>query len=312
MVVQTRTWENVLLALASEAYQSVTAVPIRHIQNQTLLREAYTYCEKLTAEHSRSFYLASSWLPAEQRRAVRALYTYCRVTDDIVDCPTGDISEALAVWRSHAFSAEPPRTDLAAVAWADTRSKYDIPLRYAEQLFDGVARDTHQTRYETFADLTTYCYGVASTVGLMGMHIIGFETPEAVPYAIKLGLALQLTNILRDIGEDWRRGRFYLPQEELAAFGLTESDIARGVVTDQWRAFMRFQIARNHALYEEAWPGIGMLHRNGRFAIATAGGVYRAILQDIEANDYDVFNRRAYVSTWGKARLLPHLWWSIQ
>jgi len=173
---------------------------------------------------------------------------------------------------------------------------------------DGVARDLTQKRYETFADLATYSYGVASTVGLMSMHIIGYSGPEAIPYAIKLGLALQMTNILRDVAEDWQMGRVYLPQEELAAFGLTEAVIEEGQVTDKWRAFMRFQIDRNRRLYEEAWPGIKMLNKNGRFAITAAAGLYRAILKDIERHDYDVFTRRAHISGWGKLRLLPKLW----
>jgi phytoene synthase len=118
-----------------------------------------------------------------------------------------------------------------------------------------------------------------------------------------------MTNILRDVGEDWQRGRLYLPSEELSAFGLTEDDIAAGVVTEKWREFMRFQIERTRQLYEESWQGILMLHKDGRFAIAAAAGLYRGILHSIEANDYDVFNHRAHVSTWGKLKMLPTLWW---
>ena len=162
---------------------------------------------------------------------------------------------------------------------------------------------------QTFHDLATYSYGVASTVGLMSMHIIGYSGPEAIPYAIKLGLALQMTNILRDVAEDWQRGRVYLPQDELAYFGLTEGTIADGRVTDQWREFMRFQIDRNRQLYAEAWPGIGMLNKKGRFAIAAAAGLYRGILNDIENHDYDVFSRRSHIGTFGKLRRLPMLWW---
>lgn len=309
MVAQTRTWENRLLSLAGEAYHVAVIVSNPPITDATILREAYAHCEALTAVHSRSFHMASGLLPEEKRNAVRALYAFCRITDDIVDCPQGGIQEELETWRHRAFSHHPPVDDLAAVAWADARQRYQIPLRYAEQLVEGVSRDMVQDRYETFEDLATYSYGVASTVGLMSMHIIGFSGAEAIPYAIKLGLALQLTNILRDVGEDWRRGRLYLPQEELAAFGLTEADIAAGVVDDKWRAFMRFQIDRNRQLYEEAWPGIAMLHKDGRFAIAAAAGLYQGILDAIEANDYDVFNRRAFISTWGKLRRLPGLWW---
>jgi phytoene synthase len=309
MVAQSRTWEHQLLSLAGEAWQMGTAVAAEPIAENKILKDAYAQCEEITSEHSRSFYIASSLLPKEKRQAVRALYAFCRITDDIVDNPEGNVQINLDHWHRHALSNNPPQEDLPALAWADARQRYQIPFRYAEQLVEGVSRDLHQDRYETFADLATYSYGVASTVGLMSMHIIGFSNPEAVSYAIKLGLALQMTNILRDVGEDWRRGRVYLPSEELAAFGLTEDDIAAGMVTDKWRDFMRFQIERTRQLYEESWPGIMMLHEDGRFAIVAAAGLYRGILDSIEANDYDVFNHRAYVSTWGKLKMMPSLWW---
>ncbi len=196
------------------------------------------------------------------------------------------------------------------LAWADAQARYSIPRGYAEQLINGVSRDLTQKRYQTFADLTEYCYGVASTVGLMSMHIVGFENEDAVPYAVKLGIALQLTNILRDIGEDWQAGRLYLPLDELAAFGLTTRDIATGHMDERWRAFMRFQINRVQALYDEAMPGIACLNTDGRFAIAAAASLYRAILSDIEAHDYDVFRRRAHLGTWGKLNRLPGIWWN--
>lgn len=310
MQIQTRTWEGALLALANEGWRTVgTAVAVNPVADPSLLNTAYAYCEDLTAAHSRSFYIASALLPPDKRRAVRALYAFCRITDDIVDCQEkAAVPNSLQVWQQHAFSPHPSMGNPAAVAWADARSRCHIPLRYAEQLIEGVSRDLKQTRYETFDDLATYCYGVASTVGLMSMHIIGFSGPEAVPYAVKLGLALQLTNILRDIGEDWQRGRLYLPLEELALFGLGETEIAAGIVDERWRRFMRFQIVRNRQLYAEAWPGIQMLHANGRFAIAAAASFYSAILEDIEKHDYDVFHRRAYVGTWNKLKRLPNLW----
>lgn len=203
----------------------------------------------------------------------------------------------------------PPCDDPVALAWADTRTRYNIPVRYAEQLIAGVASDATITRYETFDELAAYCYRVASTVGLMAMHIIGYAGRRAIPYAVKLGVALQLTNILRDVGEDWRTGRCYLPQVELAAYGLSEADVARGQVDDRWRAFMRFQIGRTRTLYTEAMPGIALLDRSGRFAIAAAAELYRAILDDIESHDYDVFTRRAHVNAAGKLARLPGIWW---
>jgi phytoene synthase len=143
----------------------------------------------------------------------------------------------------------------------------------------------------------------------MTMHIVGFNGEGALPYAVKLGVALQLTNILRDVREDWDASRVYLPQDELHAFGLTEDDLARGAVDDRWRDFMRFQIARNRRLYAEAQPGIALLDPDGRFAIGAAAGLYEAILDDIEAHDYDVFTRRARLTAWQKLRKLPGIWW---
>ena len=309
----TTTWERSLLDLAGEAGHTAAHTEQHHLLEELHLARAYHVCQEMTQQNSRSFYLASQLLTPPQRRAVRALYAFCRTTDDIVDQPSGgDVTNQLRQWREHALSNHPPHDDLIALAWADARARYHIPRRYAEQLIDGVARDLHQTRYDSFDDLATYCYSVASTVGLMSMHIIGFVSHEAIPYAIKLGVALQLTNILRDVGEDWRRGRFYLPTDELAEFGLNEADVAEGVVDERWRAFMRFQIERTRRLYDESWAGIALLAPQGRLAIAAAAGFYRAILDDIEAHDYDNFGRRAHVSQWGKVRLLPQLWWQVR
>jgi len=306
---QTHTWEHHLLSLAQEALHTVATTSKQAKIDKTMLDQAYAYCRALTSKHSRSFYLASSLLPTDKQKAVRALYAFCRITDDIVDVSNGATKASLRTWRKRILSAHPAPNDLVAVAWTDARLRYQIPLRYAEQLINGVERDLYQTRYATFSDLTTYAYGVASTVGLMSMHIIGFTGPEAIPYAIKLGVALQITNILRDVADDWRAGRVYLPQEELEAFGLSEADLAHGQVDDRWRAFMRFQIQRNRQLYAEAWPGIGTLDSDGRFAITAAAQLYQGILDDIEAHDYDVFSRRAHVSGWGKLRMLPGIWW---
>jgi phytoene synthase len=310
-MLQTHAWEPPLLSRALEAWQSITlAEPI--VSDGALLDRAYAACEQLTARHSRSFHRASAFLPRDKRRAVRALYAFCRVTDDIVDCPACDAQQDLVEWRHIALSAEPPLDNVVAVAWADARQRYHVPTRLAEQLIDGVARDLDQTRYATFDDLTAYAYGVASTVGLMSMRIVGYRNASAIPYAIKLGVALQLTNILRDVGADYRSGRVYLPADELARFGLSEDDVARGQVDERWRAFMRFQIERNRRLYAEAWPGIQLLNEDGRLAIAAAGDLYRRILDDIAAHDYDVFTRRAHVSTPRKLLGLFNLWWTAR
>jgi phytoene synthase len=301
-------WEQRLLEWAYEAFESPAASEALKAE-ELILRQAYQHCRTMIKAHSRTFYLASALLPAPKRRAVRALYAFCRISDDMVDCSCGDPQAGLEAWRRRALAARPRNDDLIALAWADARTRYSIPVGYAKQLIEGVGRDLVTNRYATFEDLTEYCYGVAATVGLMVMHIIGFSGQEAIPYAVKLGVALQLSNILRDVGEDWRAGRLYLPQEELSDFGLTEADIEVGSVDHRWRDFMRFQIQRNRRLYAEAAPGIALLDPDGRFAIAAAAELYRAILEDIEAHDGDVFSRRAYVSTWGKLRRLPGIWW---
>jgi phytoene synthase len=302
-------WEQILLPLAYEAEHQALAPSILLVNDRRLLDRAYAYCDSITSTNSRTFYMATGLLPATKRRAMRALYAFCRLSDNIVDCSESDAEETLAAWRRRTLTSKPQSSDLVSIAWADTRFRYQIPQRYAEQLIDGVSRDMYQKRYHSFEDMVRYAYGVASTVGLMSMHIIGFEGERAIPYAIKLGIALQITNILRDIGEDWANGRLYLPMDEMKAFGLSEADLDKGQVNDEWRAFLRFQIERNHRLYAEANPGIALLNKDGRFAVAAASDLYRAILSDIEKHDYDVFNRRAHVNAWGKARRLPRIWW---
>lgn len=303
------TWEYRLVNWAQEALQSQTTCH-RFQPDRILLEAAYAQCDAITRLHSRTFFMASALLPEEKRHATRALYAFCRITDDIVDSPDPAHirMHKLMNWKNRIMSEHPPVNDLVAQAWANARVRYNIPSGYAEQLIKGVTRDLNQTRYETFEDLADYAYGVASTVGLMAMHIVGFSGEDALPYAVKLGVALQITNILRDIGEDLKAGRLYLPQCELQEFGLTEADIRLGHIDDRWRAFMQFQIARNRKLYEESMPGIKLLDPDGRFAIAAAAQLYRAILSDIENNDYDVFSRRAHVGLAGKVSRLPGIW----
>jgi phytoene synthase len=310
MAVQAQGWERRLIDLAQEALESQIAAALHGIYDDDDLAASYRICEQVTKGHSRTFMMASGLLPRDKRRGARALYAFCRVCDNLVDTPQENSNprEALEHWRYQVLHVQSASDDPVAVAWADTRIRYQIPWRYAEQLIAGVAQDVDKSRYQTFDELAEYCYGVASTVGLMAMHIIGFRDSQAIPYAVKLGVALQLTNILRDVGEDWRNGRLYLPQDELAQFGLSEADVAAGLVDDRWRALMQFQIQRTRQLFDEALPGVALLESDGRFAITAAAQLYRYILDDIEAHDYDVFQRRAHVTTWGKLRRLPVIW----
>lgn len=307
-------WENQLLSLAGHIPHPSTRPFFSYWAGDAALRKAYKQAEVITASHSKSFSFASGLLPEEKRSAVRALYAFCRTVDDIVDEVElkKDRDFELDYWRNIVQSASAPTDDLVATAWADTLARYHIPRHYALQLIDGVARDLSQSRYQTFDDLATYCYGVASTVGLMSMYIVGFKNNDAVPYAIKLGVALQMTNILRDVGEDYRNGRLYLPREELLTYGIREEDIAAGRVTENWRQFMKFQIERTRNLYEESWAGVKLLEREGQLAIGAASVFYAGILEDIEKHDYDVFSRRASLGTFGKLRKIPALWWRVK
>jgi phytoene synthase len=306
-------WERHLISLAGAEPHPHSRPFFSYWAGDADLHSAYRHATALTRSHSKSFFLASALLPEEKRSAVRALYAFCRTVDDIVDeSPDADRDTQLDYWRMVTQTASTPTPNLVASAWADTLTRYHIPRHYALQLIDGVARDLHQSRYQTFDDLATYCYGVASTVGLMSMYMIGFKSTDAIPYAIKLGVALQMTNILRDVGEDFRNGRVYLPREEMLFHGISEADITRGKVTPVWRQFMKFQIDRTRKLYEESWAGVKMLDREGQFAIGAASTFYQGILDEIERNDYNVFNHRASLSAMGKAGRIPALWLKLR
>lgn len=278
------------------------------------LQQAFAYTEQLTRRHSATFYTATGLLPAAARRAIRALYAFCRTTDDLVDLETATLAD-VERWRSEARLPAHRQVDPTLRAWAQIREHYAVDLRYQEELIDGVTLDLRQQRYETWADLRRYCYLVASTVGLLSMPIIGLAAgatfTQARPYAITLGIALQLTNILRDIGEDAQRGRVYLPLEDLRRFGLTPDDILHGVRDERFVALLRFEIERAQALFDEALPGIALLAPAARPAVGAAALLYRAILRRIESIDYDVHRRRAHTTGWEKLALLPGILWTV-
>jgi 15-cis-phytoene synthase len=306
-------WENQLLELAGRTTHPHAQPFFSYWAGDASLQKAYKYAEIVTAEHSKSFHFSSALLPEEKRSAVRALYAFCRTVDDIVDeSADGERVCHLDYWRGMVERGSFEDNDLIAVAWADTLARYHIPRYYALQLIDGVTRDLFQARYQTFDELATYCYGVASTVGLMSMYIVGFKNTNAVPYAIKLGVALQMTNILRDIGEDYHKGRLYLPREELLYYGIREQDIAEGRLNDNWRQFMKFQIERTRNLYAESWLGVKLLEREGQLAIGATSALYEGILDAIEKHDYDVFTRRASLSALDKLSRTPALWLKLR
>ena len=265
----------------------------------------YAHCREIVRFHSRSFWLSSRFLPFEKRRAVWAVYAFCRTADDIVD-RTGDPAGRLAAidsWQAQLLAAYEGRSgDPIFTAFADVLTRFELPLHAALDLLRGARMDITVNRYARFDDLSEYCYLVASTVGVMMMPVFGSTSIDATEYAVTLGRAMQLTNIIRDIGEDARMGRIYLPAEEMALFRYTEDDLFAGVIDDRFRALMRFQIDRARALYRAAEPGIAKLSPDSRYAVRLALDVYRGILEAVEANDCDVFTKRAYVSTYEKIR----------
>jgi phytoene synthase len=278
-------------------------------------------CAAIVRTHARTFSAASRLLPARKRRAVYALYAFCRVADDLVDHTDGgspaDVAarlDALEQQLVNALAGTPEgpvfRELIAAV------HQFRVPERALRELLDGVARDLRPARYETWSELAAYCGGVASSVGEMCTAVFGVQGDakterQAVRYARTLGVAMQLTNILRDVGEDARRGRCYLPLEDLAAFGLTADEVLsrRDLARDErWRPLMAFEIGRARALYEAAMPGIALLAPDaGRCAAACATG-YAAILDAIEANGYDTIGTRARLGRTARLALLWRAW----
>jgi phytoene synthase len=256
-----------------------------------------------------------------------ALYAFCRTSDDLVDtvdATNGDrigareaARNALDEWarlvrsqQDYQSEIQNPKSKIeVARAWADTRARHSVPEELADELLAGVRMDLTIDRYDTWEDLWLYCYRVASTVGLMSTCITGARGIEAVPYAVQLGVALQLTNILRDIGEDARAGRIYLPREDMERFGYTEEMLLSGTINRGFVALVEFEIERAEALYCSALPGIAYLPPDSRLAVLAAATVYRGILNKIREARYDVFTRRAQLSTAAKVRALPAIWW---
>ncbi|HVO42254.1 MAG TPA: squalene/phytoene synthase family protein [Aggregatilineales bacterium] len=278
------------------------------------LEQAYGCAEESTRVHSKSFYLATGLMPMAERRAVRALYGFCRLTDNLVDeRPVEGLAYSdLHWWREEVNRPWTQQTDPLLMAWAHTRDLYYVPRQYADELIEGCEMDLTRSRYASFDELQRYCYCVASTVGLMAMHILGtatsIEYEDAKPYAIQLGIALQLTNILRDVGEDARRGRIYLPLDDLARFNVSEDDILTGRLSERMIHLLKLEIERAYHLYDSAWPGIGFLAQKARFSVAVAMDVYRGILGKIISNGYNVFTQRAFLTRSEKLRRLPMIW----
>ncbi len=290
---------------------------IAQTESQTLTlrwQAAQIETEQVIRQHSRTFYMATGMLPLKKRSAIRSLYAFCRRTDDLVDRCDATL-EDLDAWRAQVNLPAEEQEDPVLLVWAKVREQYAIDRRYEQELIDGVRMDLHKRHYETWEELQEYCYLVASTVGLLSMPVIetasGATFEQAKPQAIQLGIALQLTNILRDVGEDAERGRVYLPEEDLERFGLTRRDILNHVHDERFKDLMRFEISRARAIFDEALPGIRLLNAGARPAVVAAAVLYRAILDEIERIDYQVYTKRAHTSGLRKAAMLPKVLWMV-
>ncbi len=265
---------------------------------------------ELISQHSKSFYFATALLPEKQRDAVRCLYAFCRTTDDLIDNNPNASFDTIEAWRSDLNSTFPQNVLLKD--FKKVLNEFQIPIKYANELIDGCKRDLTQKRYADFADLASYCYQVAATVGLMSAYIIGFDRAhhdKMEEYAIKAGLALQLTNVLRDVREDWERGRLYLPLKDFEYFNCSPDDFSRWTEAVEFKQLIHFEIERCKGLYKEAFKGIKYLHFAGRLAVSAALTVYAEILKEIEKQNFDVFSKRAFVPFSRKLSLLPLIIW---
>ena len=300
------------------ASQKVTRKALHGVDLDT----AYEACRQETAQWAKTFYLGTLLLPPAKRRAIWAIYVWCRRTDELMDSPeaqqrpVSELSDRLDAWeeRTRAMFAGQIRDELDVVM-TDTLNLFPQSIQPYLDMIEGQRMDLTQHRYATFQELELYCYRVAGTVGLMTQGVMGIDpaytsapwssAPDTSDAAVALGIANQLTNILRDVGEDRGRGRIYLPLEDLESFGYSEDDLMAGRLNEAWRELMAFQLSRARDWFSRSEAGVRWLSADARWPVWTSLRLYRGILDAIEKLDYDVFNNRAYVSKWMKLLDLP-------
>ena len=289
--------------------------------DDAVLRKAYTTCREITRKYAKTFYLATRFLPNHKQRSIFAIYALCRYLDDLVDetedlitnnsllvTDVIDIMETQKQNLLDVYDGREPEAHPIFIAFAHVLKTFQIPINLPFELIEGVCMDLTKKRYANFNEVYDYSYKVASVVGLMTSEVFGYEDPIALDYAVDLGIAMQLTNILRDVGEDLDRGRIYLPADEMARFGITEADLFDRKVSQAFSDFMEFQIKRAEKYYADSDPGINMLSADSRLPVSMARHNYSRILDQIRQNEYQVFDRRAHLTTIGKLAILPRLW----
>jgi len=286
------------------------------------LDQAYEICRKETQKWAKTFYLGTLLLPPEKRKAIWAIYVWCRRTDEIMDSleastkSQDELAENLNIWEENTKNVFKGniKSELDAVL-LDTIEKYPQSIQPYLDMIDGQRMDLNKFRYKDFDELKLYCYRVAGTVGLMTQNVMGIDSaytsapwsamPDPSEAAIALGIANQLTNILRDVGEDRHRGRIYIPQADIEKFNYSEEELLKGEINDQWKALMNFQLTRARDWFKKSEDGIKWLSSDARWPVWTSLRLYRGILDSIERLDYDVFNNRAFVKNSVKAFEIP-------
>ena len=260
--------------------------------------------EIITKQHAKTFYFASRYLPKNKRYAAYSVYAMCRISDDSVDNshrPSNSVNLSQIKEKIESVYENREIKDNLLLAFKETINKYRIPKRYFDELTEGMYMDLNKNRYQDFNELYTYCYKVAGIVGLIMLNILGYNNQEAESRTVDLGVAMQLTNILRDIKEDYQLERIYLPQDEMARFKVSENQIAQGRVDENFIALLKFQIQRAREFYNNSHKGIKMItDLKSRLVVCMMKDMYAGILQSIENNNFDVFSKRAHINVMGK------------
>jgi len=285
------------------------------------LKQAYAECRAITRYHAKTFYMATRFLPNHKQRGIFAIYALCRYIDDLVDeaedfmerenLSGDDIKQKLDLWKQKlqdtydGFSHE----NAILIAFSDVLKKYHIPIAMPFELMEGVCMDLYKNRYQSFEEVYDYSFKVASVVGLMTSQVFGYESREALGYAVDLGIAMQLTNILRDVGEDLQKDRIYLPKEDLERFDVTERDLFEHTLNENVKALLEFQIERARSYYDRSEKGIALLASDSQLPVYLALQNYSRILDKIEQNDYNVFDIRAYLNATEKFFILPRAYY---
>jgi 15-cis-phytoene synthase len=271
------------------------------------VQKSYAFCERIARTEAKNFYYSFLLLSRERRRAMCAIYAFMRYCDDLSDGEgVADRSAAIARWRADLESALTGSAPDHALwpAFTDAVRRFHIPHQYFFEMIEGVSSDLEPRAFPAFDQLYDYCYHVASVVGLTIIHIFGFSSAEALPLAEKCGVAFQLTNILRDVREDAENRRVYLPQEDLARYGVACEDLRAAAVSPELRQLLEFEAARAREYYRESAPLIEMIDRPSRRSLRALIAIYSRLLDCIAASRYEVLARRIRVPPWEKIWIL--------